>query len=184
MSSLECPRDRSREGDAPQPGRLEQLALFPSTAGGFRLRTVRSVRSGQKEVERAANKQRGGFYTPPVLASWCVAWAVERGARVLEPSAGDGVFVRESSVKSGGGGSVVGIELDHGEAEKIRALSLDNVQIHTGDVFSWYRPEGMDGAFDAVVGNPPFIRYQSFPEEHREPAFALMREEEIGRAHV
>lgn len=139
------------------------------------MRTVRPV--NQKEVERAANKERGGFYTPPVLASWCVSWAVEAGARVLEPSAGDGVFVSIASEKTGANGNVVAIELDGEEAEKVRALRLDNVEIQTGDAFSWYRPEDMDGAFDAVVGNPPFVRYQSFPEAHREPAFAMMRDE-------
>jgi len=30
--------------------------------------------------------------------------------------------------------------------------------------------------FDAVIGNPPFIRYQNFPEEHRQIAFQLMRQ--------
>ena len=30
--------------------------------------------------------------------------------------------------------------------------------------------------FDVVVGNPPFIRYQNFPEAHRAAAFEIMRE--------
>ena len=30
--------------------------------------------------------------------------------------------------------------------------------------------------FDAVIGNPPFIRYQNFPEEHQKIAFQLMRQ--------
>ena len=30
--------------------------------------------------------------------------------------------------------------------------------------------------FDVVVGNPPFIRYQNFPEVHRIGAFEIMRE--------
>src|SRR5690606_25155195 len=45
--------------------------------------------------------------------------------------------------------------------------------VETSDFFSWWtRPERP--LFDAVVGNPPFIRYQSFPEPHRSRAMEIM----------
>src|SRR6185503_1762440 len=42
-----------------------------------------------------------------------------------------------------------------------------------GDAFTWYSVD-RDCTYDAVVGNPPFIRYQTFPEAHRAAGFALM----------
>ena len=48
------------------------------------------------------------------------------------------------------------------------------VDVFCGDFFSWYEANTADGYFDAVVGNPPFIRYQDFPEQHRQIAFELM----------
>ena len=30
--------------------------------------------------------------------------------------------------------------------------------------------------FDAVIGNPPFVRYQNFPEAHRQIAFSMMQQ--------
>jgi adenine-specific DNA methylase len=41
------------------------------------------------------------------------------------------------------------------------------------DFFGWW--QGSDQpAFDAIIGNPPFIRYQSFPEPHRSRAMEIM----------
>jgi adenine-specific DNA methylase len=48
--------------------------------------------------------------------------------------------------------------------------------VETSDFFSW-RQVNAEPTFDAVIGNPPFIRYQSFPEPHRSLAMALMAEE-------
>lgn len=47
--------------------------------------------------------------------------------------------------------------------------------IHTGDFFAYCKAHLDDKRlFDAVIGNPPFIRYQNFIEEQRIPAFELM----------
>ncbi len=54
-------------------------------------------------------------------------------------------------------------------------LSPERVRVRVGDAFGHYSSD-MDGQYDAVVGNPPFIRYQNFLEAHREAGFALMRE--------
>ena len=46
--------------------------------------------------------------------------------------------------------------------------------VKTGDFFDWWQ-ETRQPAFDVVVGNPPFIRYQTFPEPHRSRAMAIMQ---------
>lgn len=48
--------------------------------------------------------------------------------------------------------------------------------VETSDFFAWWnRPDRP--AFDAVIGNPPFIRYQSFPEPHRTRAMDIMKDQ-------
>ena len=70
---------------------------------------------------------------------------------------------------------VTGFELDPDEAKKshFRAgqLGLKNVNIHADDFLQWAIDHLDDKGtrFDAVVGNPPFVRYQYLPEpfQHR-----------------
>src|SRR5581483_11628950 len=48
--------------------------------------------------------------------------------------------------------------------------------IHHGDFFAYCNSHLADKRlFDAVIGNPPFIRYQTFIEDQRVIAFELMR---------
>ena len=118
-------------------------------------------------------KLRGGYYTPEPLATFLVEWAVRSSeARVLEPSAGAGAFVR-AVVPHVAHGHVDAIELFESEAALIREAVGDRAEVTSGDVFAWYEPT-RDGTYDAVIGNPPFIRYQTFPESHRTGGFALM----------
>ncbi|MCY4625548.1 MAG: class I SAM-dependent methyltransferase [Chloroflexi bacterium] len=121
-------------------------------------------------------KRTGAVYTPSALAYFLSNWAVRPEARVLEPSAGDGQFV-QAVTATGQARELYAIELDPSASEVARTRGDGSTITYTGDFFAWYRSNHYDGTFDAVVGNPPFIRYQNFLEEHREPAFALMREE-------
>jgi adenine-specific DNA-methyltransferase len=136
-------------------------------------------------------KLRGGYYTPKPIADFLAGWAIQSPkAEVLEPSCGDGVLLEsalEALVKRGAKRKQAaeflhGVEIDEQEALKtirrIEALGSKPSMflIHVGDFFS-YCKEHLDAKqlFDVVIGNPPFIRYQNFLEEQREPAFELMR---------
>lgn len=122
-------------------------------------------------------KLRGGYYTPAPIADFVAEWAIDSAdAVVLEPSAGDGSFVRAAASRLVGG-RVDAVELFQSEAARIVEADLDGVSVTNSDAFGWYDPDVRDGTYDAVVGNPPFIRYQTFPEEHRTPGFALMHSE-------
>src|SRR5688500_7629191 len=52
-------------------------------------------------------KSRGAFFTPPAIAEFLAAWALASGpgARVLDPTCGDGVFLRAAgdTLRSMGG---------------------------------------------------------------------------------
>lgn len=120
-------------------------------------------------------KARGGYYTPTRIADFLATWAVEDGAdRVLEPSAGDGALVA-ALMRASLIARIDAIELMEDEAAKISAFGSDRVEVRVGDAFGLFSNK-MVAAYDAVVGNPPFIRYQNFPEPQREAGFAIMRE--------
>ncbi|MCF8466214.1 MAG: N-6 DNA methylase [Sneathiella sp.] len=138
-----------------------------------------------------ADKLRGGYYTSSELARWLCVWAIrDADELILEPSCGDGSFLEAASLRLEELGAqgpsranhLRGIEIVSDEADKARARLKDGLGyraadvVETSDFFAWWsRPERP--AFDAVIGNPPFIRYQSFPEPHRARAMDIMREQ-------
>lgn len=136
-------------------------------------------------------KIRGGYYTPKPIADFLAQWAIQSPAtHVLEPSCGDGMLLEAAAKTLIDRGAeratlpnlVQGIELDPQEAQKanerLQTLSgtLSPVQIHVGDFFAYCQKNLFENRlFDAIIGNPPFIRYQNFPEHHRGIAFYLMQ---------
>ena len=138
-----------------------------------------------------AVKLRGGYYTSPEVAKWLCEWAIRRITdQVLEPSCGDGIFLSAALDRFATLGTcsparqsknLTGVEIIPEEAEVARQRLLTRFGpgvgdvIQTGDFFdSWQRSRGR--AFDAVIGNPPFIRYQNFPEPYRSRAMNIMTE--------
>lgn len=120
-------------------------------------------------------KTQGAYFTRPDIAEFLVTWAVSPSTRrVLEPSAGEGVFVdaiaRRASLL---GTSVrcVAVERDAQYAQLARgSRPSDNVEYVVGDFFDIHPPA--DEAFDAVVGNPPWVRAASIPPQERGRAHA------------
>jgi len=127
-------------------------------------------------------KLRGGYYTPGYLADFLVNWVSgTHPERVLEPSCGDGAFLSQLS-KDNPFVNVLGFELDAKEASKARRhaknLGLKDVTIRSKDFLGWATAEIRNGTrkFDAVVGNPPFVRYQYLPAEFQENSRDIFRE--------
>lgn len=126
-------------------------------------------------------KLRGGYYTPVALARCLCQWALrDGGKRVLEPSVGDGNFLAALSEANAGAAplSVTAVELDGGELRKARsrASALPGIAVdwRHADFFATYASLPRD--FDAVVGNPPFIRFQHFDPGSRDLAFRHLRQ--------
>jgi len=134
-----------------------------------------------------SKKLRGGYYTPQPIADFICKWAITKPTqKVLEPSCGDGNFI-ESAInrflelgvpKNKLFGLLKGIELVPAEAEKSKKRAanygLNSTTIVNSDFFSYISNDNSDGRYDVVIGNPPFIRYQNFPEDHRDKAFKMM----------
>lgn len=118
-----------------------------------------------------AQKLRGGYYTPLYLAAFLARWVKEiRPKRILEPSCGDGVFFNAlAKVKGFQNADIFGFELEAEEAAKARvrakAVGLKSTTVHAEDFLQWAINHLDDDSikFDAIVGNPPFVRYQYLP---------------------
>lgn len=131
-----------------------------------------------------AQKLRGGYYTPPDLAAFLASWVKEIDPQqILEPSCGDGVFFRAlAGVGVSADAAVVAFELDPDEAGKAETQAHDaglaGAVIHRGDFLRWAIDNlGEDASkFDAVVGNPPFVRYQYLPAPFQARAEQIFRE--------
>jgi adenine-specific DNA methylase len=126
------------------------------------------------------DKLRGGYYTPDALAAWLCAWAIRSpGDAVLEPSCGDGAFVAAAAARLAALGAtaprLLGLEVVPREAAAARARlhAGPEAAVQEGDFFAWWQQPGRP-AFDVVVGNPPFIRYQTFPEPYRGRAMEIL----------
>lgn len=125
--------------------------------------------------EVTAEKLRGGYYTPPSLAQFCLgrlsALAPDgRAFRLLEPSIGDGAFVRSlgASALRNRIREVLGFEVLDIEAEKARhSLVSSGLAGHvaTRSVIDWAATS--DDEVDLAVGNPPFVRFQFVSTEDR-----------------
>lgn len=116
-----------------------------------------------------AEKLRGGYYTPQDLALFLTRWVAQgKPKSILEPSCGDGAFLEAIAKADVSGAQVVAIEFDAVEAaksaERARNLPID-VEVLNTDFLGWALAELPEGGqrFDAVVGNPPFVRYQYLP---------------------
>jgi adenine-specific DNA methylase len=124
----------------------------------------------------ALRKARGAFFTPPELCDYVVQWAVrDAGDQILEPSCGEAAFLlsagrRLRSLSSTSGfdsrEQLFGVELhgaSAGAALGVLATAHLDATITVDDFFR-VDPAPM---FDAVVGNPPYVRYQDFAGDSR-----------------
>jgi tRNA1(Val) A37 N6-methylase TrmN6 len=124
----------------------------------------------------ALRKARGAFYTPQPIAEYLADWAVEGdpAATVLDPTCGEAVFMQAAGRRLADLGAsaqqlrqqVLGVDLHEGSVAEsrrlLRAQGLDG-SFHAGDFFSELLPDQLGARLpyvDAVIGNPPFVRYQ------------------------
>lgn len=124
----------------------------------------------------ALRKARGAFFTPEPLARYVTDWAVRSVEdRVLEPSCGEAAFLlsavdRLAALHDAEQTTTVphldGVEVHDASAsatrDLLRAAGVE-AEVSVGDFFA-FEP---NGTYDAVIGNPPYVRYQDFSGESR-----------------
>ncbi|WP_233420960.1 N-6 DNA methylase [Xenorhabdus nematophila] len=136
------------------------------------------------KADQTSQKLRGGYYTPQNLADYVTKWVLSKQPEsVLEPSCGDGVFIQ--SIKNNQCDKTIKLscfELFGTEAQKAsdrcQTLGFDNATITEGDFLVWANNQLNLGhsLFDAVVGNPPFIRYQFLEKSFQEQAELVFKQ--------
>ncbi len=136
-------------------------------------------------------KDRGAFFTPPAIADYLADWAVEGDpkATVLDPTCGEAIFLESAARRLADLGAtttqlkeqVLGVDLHRASVDASTAILRDqglDGSLKVGDFFSESTPDRLDAQLplvDAVIGNPPFVRYQKHVglERKRAQAAAL-----------
>lgn len=126
-------------------------------------------------------KSRGAYFTPSGITDHLADWGIESASdRVLEPSAGEAAFLtsavrrlRDLGIETP---HVFGVEIHEASAKAGRqavAAAGGRATIRAADFFVT-EPQG---AYDVVLGNPPYIRYQDFTGEARDRSrFAALQQ--------
>lgn len=128
-------------------------------------------------------KARGAFFTPSAIAEHMAAYAINGNAdaKVLDPTCGEAVFLMAAGAQLKALGQqtgdldeqLFGIDLHESSlSEAMRLLESEGLDAHliASDFFAVPSPDMLEAPLplmDAVVGNPPFVRYQAHTGESR-----------------
>jgi adenine-specific DNA-methyltransferase len=128
-------------------------------------------------------KERGAFFTPPAIADYLADWAVggDPLAKVLDPTCGEAIFLLAAGRRLKALGreagdldnQLFGVDLHESSLNFAqRLLEQEGLDAHlvASDFFDLNTPDQLGGSLpmvDAVIGNPPFIRYQLHAGETR-----------------
>jgi len=151
-----------------------------------------------KRLLSVSNKKAlGVYYTPEVVAQAIVEWAIrDRSCEVFDPSFGGCAFFRAALERLRDMGSkwpgkqIYGVDVDQDARDFLEpALKSggDAKQFLTTDFLSVSAQEMPGAPFEAVVGNPPYIRHHLLSRETRFRAQGMLREKGLavsGRASM
>jgi adenine-specific DNA-methyltransferase len=121
--------------------------------------------------DEAARRTLGQWYTPPAVVELALSLAdvsPGRDLSVLDPTCGDGAFLVRARERVVAPARLVGVEID-AQGARSAAARAPEATIRRADLFA-LAAEDL-GTFDAVVGNPPYVR----PERLSAAAKALVR---------
>jgi len=136
----------------------------------------------------AGRKARGAFFTPPAIADFLAWWAVGSNpdATVLDPTCGEAVFLLAAGRELRKNGAdptdlrehMIGVDIHKQSLARarrlLRAEDLD-ARLLTHDFFELMPPSQLGCVLpevDAVIGNPPFVRYQEHTGQRRKRSAA------------
>lgn len=128
-------------------------------------------------------KERGAFFTPQAIANYLADWAVagDPYAKVLDPTCGEAVFLLAAGKRLKALGrdadeldeQLFGVDLHDSSLDFAQELlekdGLD-ARLIASDFFELNTPNQLGASLpyvDAVIGNPPFVRFQVHSGEAR-----------------
>ncbi len=108
-------------------------------------------------MEIKKSKQYGQYFTPIEIARFMVNLiSKKKQARILEPCAGKGIFLKT---------------LSEAEYLNIEAYEIDETLSNESPIKIEYRDflqTPITDKFDLIIGNPPYVRWKNIPEQIRE----------------
>jgi adenine-specific DNA-methyltransferase len=117
----------------------------------------------------------GQYYTPSEVAQTLTDWAIlDANARILDPSYGGCSFLNAALTTLTEkdcllpARQVFGVDIDHQSAKYLKTLfdaGASPTQYLRKDFFETDINDFGGIRFDAVVGNPPYVRYHNIPEQ-------------------
>ena len=132
----------------------------------------------------------GAFYTPSVLAEPLARWAVrDAGDTVFDPSCGEGAFLTcglDRLLRLGANprtlsDQIAGVELEARAVQRARGALVSRhpglrwSRLAQDDFFLFAQDQLGKVAFDAVVGNPPYLRTQGRSDVSKRRAVDVAR---------
>lgn len=107
-------------------------------------------------------KETGSFYTPDNLIKFMVSYIKNRvtPCSILEPSAGDGRFVKYIEKLSK---NITLVEFDDNKIPYLKNLFADKCKVICNDFIDYSLHE--KEKYDLIIGNPPYIAKKTIPEE-------------------
>lgn len=113
----------------------------------------------RKLKANSTNSDLGQYFTPPDLARFMLSLtSVSTSAKVLEPCAGEGVFVQ--ALSKAGFRHITAYEIDP-------ALIKRNTKIKKQD-FLEVPLEPQEFTYDLIIGNPPYVKWRHIPKAEQE----------------
>ena len=126
-----------------------------------------------KLKENATQKKlRGGYYTPQKLADYITKVTLKDEMKILEPSCGDGSFLRSIkrilNDKNYNIEKIDAVEYIEEEANKSEKIieDIENATVINDDFYNFY--VNCKDKYNLIIGNPPYIRYQYLTTFQRE----------------
>ena len=119
--------------------------------------------------KQSEQKLRGAYYTPNEIINFILRWVLreDEPKKILEPSAGDGRFIKLAD-QINTNSEITAIEINEEESKKIPQNIDCKVNVLNMDFYQYYEEFRNTVSYDAIFGNPPYIRYQFLTEEQRE----------------
>ena len=116
-----------------------------------------------------ARKTRGAFFTPEAIAGFLAEWAIRRPTdAIFEPSCGEAAFLAAAAdrLHALGAATIATEQLEGTDIDQSSVSTAGGVlenrgvtgRLAVGDFFDTVPQR----KFDAVIGNPPYVRYQAF----------------------
>lgn len=125
---------------------------------------VAQRRGGGTAISAERQKLLGQYSTPRRVVAPLIRWLVRTPEdEFLDPSCGDGRFLELHQ-------RATGVDACGDNCRRARAAA-PWARVHRADFFHWATSTAE--RFDAVGGNPPFIRYQRFTGDTRAAALAI-----------